>query len=169
MKVYRYPGRALTGDYFRSAAGMLIGFGVLLTVPATTVIVIVFGGVAGLFSYFGVRTMQRHMTRVAITDSEICNAAFGTRVMRWGDLEWLKLRYYGTKRQQRGQGGFMQLTLKGGGESFTYDSGIEGFKYIAWRSAKAARQNGVSVDPTSAGNLLALGLDADVEAPPPEI
>ena len=168
MKVLRYPGRALVGDYIRSAAGLLIGFGVLLSVPATPAIIVVFGGVAGLFSFFGFRTVQRHLTRVAVTEAEICNAGFGSRVMSWSDLEGMKLRYYGTRRQERGQGGFMQLTLKGGGASLACDSAIEGFEYIAWRAAKAARDNGVSVDPASAGNLLALGLDADGEAPRPE-
>ena len=169
MKVLRYPGRVLVGDYIRSAVGLLIGFGVLLSVPATPAIILVFGGVAGLFSIFGLRTVQRQVTRVAVTEAEIHSADFRSRVMSWSDLERMKLRYYGTKRQERGQGGFMQLTLRGGGKSLTYDSGITGFKYIAWRAAKAARNNGVAVDPASAGNLLALGLDADGEAPPPEI
>lgn len=168
MRVFRYPGRTLVGDYVRSVAGMSLGFGVLLSVPATPAIIVIFGGVAGIFSLFGLRTVQRHVTKVAVTDAEICNAGFGTHTLCWGDLGQMKLRYYGTKRQERGQGGFMQLTLKGGGRSLTYDSGLEGFKYIAWRAAKAVRDNDLSVDPTSAGNLLALGLDADGEAPPPE-
>ena len=62
----------------------------------------------------------------------------------------------------------MQLTLKGGGRSFTFESSMDGFRYVAWRAAKAMRENGQSVDPTSAGNLLAIGLDADGEKPPPE-
>lgn len=173
MRIYRYPGRALTGDYIRSAAGMLVGFGVLLSAPATPAIIVIGGGVAGLFSLFGFRTVQRHVTKVAVTDEEICGAAFGTRVMSWTDLERLKLRYYGTRKQERrgGEitGGFMQLTLKGAGQSFTFESSMEGFTYIAWRAAKAARENGVSLDPTSAGNLLAIGLDADRETPPPEV
>jgi hypothetical protein len=148
---------------------MSLGFGVLLSVPPTPAIIVIFGSVAGLFSLFGLRTVQRHVTKVAVTDVEICNAGFGTRTLCWRDLGQVKLRYYGTKRQERGQSGFMQLMLKGGGKSLTYDSGLEGFKYIAWRAAKAARENEVSVDPTSAGNLLALGLDADGEAPPPEV
>lgn len=167
MKVLRYPGHVLVGDYIRSATGLLIGFGVLLSVPATPAIIVVFGGVAGLFSLFGFRTVQRQVTRVSVTEAEIRSADFRARVMPWTDLEQMKLRYYGTKRQERGQGGFMQLTLRGGGRSLTYDSGIEGFKYIAWRAAKAARENGVSLDPTSAGNLLQLGIDADHDAPPP--
>ena len=169
MKVFRYPGRAVAGDYIRAAAGIVIGFGVLLSVPPTPAIILVFGGVAGLFSLFGFRTLQRQMTKVAVTDAEICRAGFGSRVMSWSDLERLKLRYYGTKRQERAQGGFMELTLKGGGASLACDSGIDGFRYIAWRAAKAARDNGVSVDPASAGNLLALGIDADGEVPPPEL
>ena len=169
MKVFRYPGRVLIGDYIRSVAGIVIGFGVLLSVPPSPAIIVVFGGVAGLFSLFGFRTLQRQMTKVAVTDAEICSASFGSRVMSWSDLERLKLRYYGTKRQERGQGGFMVLKLTGGGASLAYDSAIDGFTYIAWRAAKAARDNGVSVDPASAGNLLALGIDADGEAPPPEL
>jgi len=148
---------------------MSLGFGVLLSVPPTPAIIVIFGSVAGVFSLFGLRTVQRHVTKVAMTDAEICNAGFSKSALCWGDLGQIKLRYYGTKRQERGQGGFMQLTLKGGGQSLTYDSGLEGFKYIAWRAAKAARDNDVSVDPASAGNLLALGLDADGEAPPPEV
>ncbi len=166
MKVYRYPPRALVGDYIRSAAGVAVGLGVLLSGQPTPAIIVIFGGIAGLFGFFGLRTAQRHLTKVAITDQEICNAAFGTRVLHWTDLERFKLRYYGTKRQ-KGNGGFMQLTLAGGGSSLTYESSIDGFEYIAWRGAKAMRENGVSMDPTSAGNLLAIGLDADGERPPP--
>lgn len=169
MKVLRYPGRVLVGDYVRTAVGLLVGVGVLLSVPATPAIIVVFGGIAGLFSFFGLRTVQRQVTRIAVTEVEICSAGFGSRVLSWADLERMKLRYYGTKRQERGRGGFMQLTLRSGGKSLTCDSGIEGFRYIAWRAAKAARENGVTVDPASAGNLLALGLDADGDVPPPEI
>ena len=52
--------------------------------------------------------------------------------------------------------------------TLTYDSGIDGFDFLAWRAAKAIRENGLSIDPTSAGNLLSLGVDADQETPPPE-
>ncbi|MGF1611695.1 MAG: hypothetical protein ACFCUQ_19995 [Kiloniellales bacterium] len=168
MKLYRYPPRALAGDYLRAAVGVGVGVGVLLSVPPTPVIVVVFGGLAGLFGYFGLRTIQRHVTKVAVTGDEICRRAFGTDVMAWGELERFKLRYYGSKRQQqRGNGGFLELTLSGGGTSLTLESNLEGFTYIAWRAAKAMRDNGASMDPTSAGNLLAIGLDADGENPPP--
>ena len=168
MKVYRYPGRALAGDYVRAGAGLVVGVGVLLSTPLSPVIVGVFGSWTALFGYFAYRTIQRNLTRVAVTETEICDVGFRTRVMAWGDLQWLKLRYFGTKRQARTQGGFMQLKLRGGGRSLIYDSGMEGFDYVAWRAAKAIRENGFSMDPTSAGNLLSLGVDADQETPPPE-
>jgi xanthosine utilization system XapX-like protein len=168
MVVCRYTGRALVGDYIRAAAGLAVGLGVLLSTPASPAIVAIFGGWSVLFGYFAYRTIQRNMTRVAITDTEICDVGFRTRVMAWQDLKWLKLRYFGTKRQTVTEGGFMQLKLRGGGRSLTYDSGLDGFDYVAWRAAKAIRENGHSLDPTSAGNLLGLGVDADRETPPPD-
>ena len=170
MRVYRYPIRSLTGDYLRSALGLAVGVAVLLSVPASPVILSVFGAVIALFGYFGVRTLQRHVLKVTVTDVEIRNSGFGTRVIPWGKLQRVKLRYFGTKRHDRsnrGSSGFMQLTLKGGGASLTFESSLEGFDDIAWRATKAARDNGVAVDPTSAENLLAIGLDADSELPPP--
>ena len=166
--VHRYPARALAGDYIRAAAGLAVGLGVLLSTPLSPAIVAIFGSWSALFGYFAFRTVQRNVTRVAITDTEICDVGLRTRVMAWADLQWLKLRYFGTKRQARAEGGFMQLKLKGGGRSLTYDSGMEGFDYVAWRAAKAIRDNGFSMDPTSAGNLLSLGVDADRDSPPPE-
>jgi hypothetical protein len=168
MRVYRYPGRALAGDYLRAALGLCIGLSVILFVALSPAIIVIFGGLACLFGFYGFRTVRRQLTRVAVTDAEICDTGLGTRVMAWGDLRRIKLRYFGTKRQERDRGGFMQLTLKGGGTSLTYDSGLEGFDYVTWRAAKALRENGRAMDPTSAGNLLTLGLDADVEMPPPD-
>jgi hypothetical protein len=167
MMVYRYPGRALAGDYLRAGAGLAVGLGVLLSTPLSPAIVAIFGCWSALFGVFAVKTIQRNLTRVAITDTEICDVSFRTKVMAWRDLQRLKLRYFGTKRQVRAEGGFMQLKLRGGGRSLTYDSAMDGFDYVAWRAAKAIRDNGRSMDPTSAGNLLSLGVDADRDTPPP--
>ena len=166
--VYRYSGRALAGDYVRAVAGLAVGLGVLLSTPLSPAIVAIFGSWSALFGFFAYRTVQRSLTKVAVTETEICDVGLRTRVLAWGDLQRLKLRYFGTKRQTRAEGGFMQLKLKGGGRSFTYDSGMEGFDYVAWRAAKAIRDNGFPMDPTTAGNLLSLGVDADQETPPPE-
>lgn len=167
MKIYRYSMRSLAGDYVRSGTGLAVGVGVLLSVPPSPAIIGIFGSVVVLFGFFALRTVQRQLLKVAVSDEEICNASIRTRTLSWNDLERFKLRYFGTKRDNRSSGGFMQLTLKGGGTSLTFESSLAGFDYIAWRASKAARENGLSMDPTSAGNLLAIGLDADGETPPP--
>jgi hypothetical protein len=168
MTVYRYPVRALAGDYLRSAAGMGVGLAVVLSVPENPYAVVIFGTIGALFGYFGYRTLERHLSRVEVTDAEIRHAALGTRSLAWHDLQRIKLRYFGTRRQHRGSGGFMELKLWGRTTSLTYDSNLEGFDYLAWRATKALRENGLSMDPASAGNLLNLGLDADGDSPPPE-
>lgn len=169
MTVLRYPPRALLGDYVRSAVGLAVGLGVLFTVPPSLVIVVVFGGITALFLVFGARTARRHVTQIAVTNDEICAASFGTRVLPWTALDGLKLRYYGTRRQRAREdgGGFMQLTLTGAGTSVTVESSLDGFEYVAWCAARAARDNRISLDPTSAGNLLDLGIDADADQPAP--
>ncbi len=169
MNEFRYPVNALLGDYVRAGVGLAVGLGVLATVPATPVILVVFGGLTGLFGVFGARTMHRHVIRIEIGEAGIRSAGLTTRALAWNDLETMRLRYYGTRRQRARNdgGGFMQLALRGAGAALTLESSVEGFEYIAWRAAKAARDNGVSLDPTSAGNLLDIGIDADVEQPPP--
>ena len=71
MTVYSYPLNSLVGDYLRAALGAAIGLGVLLTTPLTTTIVVIFGGLFALFAVFALRTLQRQMTRVAVSDAAI--------------------------------------------------------------------------------------------------
>jgi len=169
MRVLRYPVKSLAADYFRAGVGLSVGLGVLVSVPPGPIAITVFGGLSAIFGVFGYRTMRRHVTKISIGDDAITSQGLGDIVLPWQDLEILKLRYYGSRRQRaRGEGeGFMQLTLRGGGASLTLESSVEGFEYIAWRAAKAARDNAVALDQTSAGNLLDIGIDAHGEQPPP--
>ena len=171
MNVFRYPVRSLVGDYLRAGVGLAVGLGVLASAPGSVTIIVIFGGLTALFGGFAYRTLRRHLLRVALTAEAIHGSGLGTQEVPWGKLDLVKLRYFGTQRQRKREvgGGFMQLTLAGAGTSFTLESSIEGFEYIAWHAAKAARENGVGLDPASAGNLLELGIDADEDGPPPEI
>jgi hypothetical protein len=165
VTVHRYPFRALFGDYARSAAGLAVGLGVLVAVPLTPVIAAIFGGITVLFLVFGLRTLQRHVVRVAMTEDGIAAAGLVTRALRWAALERLTLRYYGTRRQRKdGGSGFMQLSLRGGGVSLRLESSIDGFDEIIRQAARAARNQGLAFDPATAGNLLGLGIDVDSPA-----
>lgn len=160
---YRYPPSAVMGDYFRTAVGLFVGLGVLASVPANWILVVVFGGISVIFLLFGLRTLQRHLTQLTLDQQGIFRSDLFSQTLLWQDLQRLHLRYFGTRRQHNGGSGFMQLTLKGNGRSMKIESDIEGFEDIARQAAEAAKHNGVSLDPTSAGNFLALGIDPDFE------
>ena len=165
---YRYPPSAIIGDYLRAAIGLAVGVGVLATVSISTVILIVFGGITVIFLLFGLRTLQRHLTQITLNQDGIFRSDLFSQSLRWQDLQSLRLRYFGTHRQHRsGGGGFMQLSLKGRGRRMKIESDLEGFEDVTRLAAAAARTNGVSLDPASAGNLLAMGIDPDFEETAP--
>jgi hypothetical protein len=164
----RYPIRTLLGDYIRAIVGFGVGLYILLTVGFSLIIFLIFGSMAVLFLVFGLRTVQRHLAVVALSSEGVACRDLRTRSIYWRDLSYLKLRFYGIRRRSSGDGAnFMQLTIKGGRVSITMDSSLEGFDLLAWRAVKAARENAVSLDPASAGNLLGIGIDVDNESPPP--
>lgn len=174
MKELRYPPRVLFGDYLRSAAGLGVGLGVLLAVPPNLPVVIIFGATAALFAVFGLRTAHRHGLRVAVTAEEIACRGLITKVISWRDIDSVKLRYFGARRSKwRPLGsGFMQLTLKGPaegpgsgwGRAMTFESTLGDFDWLAGRAAAALKARGLPLDPTTASNLIELGIDP--EAPP---
>ena len=161
MKQFRYPPRALFGDYLRCGAGLLVGLGVLAAVPPTPTILAIFGSLAALFAVFGLRTAHRHSLRVVVTEAEIACRGATTKVMPWQQIEAMKLRYFGARRSKLRPlaSGFMQLTLKGAGKAMTFESSIEGFDWLAGRAAAAMRDKGLPIDPATASNLIELGVD----------
>ena len=165
MVVLRYPRNSLMGDYLRSAVGLAIGCGVLLSVPASPVIILVFGSVAVLFAVFGLRTLQRQILHVAVTDGEIATSDVRTRSMAWDQVTRVRVRFYGMRRDRAGKarGGFIELLLKGPAGTMRFESSLEGFDLLAWHAARAARRHGATIDSTSAGNLVELGIDPDGE------
>lgn len=165
---YRYPPRSLVGDYLRSAGGVALGVFALMAAGASTWVVAIFGSVTAIFGYFGFRTMERQLLEVAVTPEGIYTKSLKHKEIPWQDLQVLKLRFFGTRRQvKNSSGGFMQLTLNGSRDKMQFESSIEGFSDIAWHAARALRQNNQSVDPTTAGNLLTLGVHPDEDTPRP--
>lgn len=167
---YRYPPGRLAGDYLRAGVGVAFGLAILLAADDVTwVMGLIFGGLALAFGLFGLRTLRQHMTRVAVNEEGIYTKTLAsTRALPWNRLRGLRLRYFGTHRQRKSKsGGFLELTLNGDAVTMKFESSISGFRDIAWWSSRAARRNGVPLDPSTAGNLLAIGIDADAETPRP--
>ena len=102
MTELRYPIRTLLGDYIRAIVGFGVGLYILLTVGSSPVIFLIFGGMAVLFLVFGLRTLQRHLAVVALSREGIACRDLRTRSIYWGDLSYLKLRFYGIRRRSSG-------------------------------------------------------------------
>ena len=165
---YRYPRRALAGDYLRSVGGVALGVFAVAAAGPGVWIVAIFGSLIAIFGYFGLRTVERQLLEVALTSEGIFTKSLRRKEIAWQDLEALKLRFFGTRREiKNGSGGFMQLTLNGSRDKMKFESSIEGFADIAWHASRALRRNNQGVDPTTAGNLLALGVHPDEDTPRP--
>jgi hypothetical protein len=171
-----YPSRVLVGDWLRTAMGLAIGLGVLGYAAWSPWILAIFGSLTLLFLYFGLRTLQRQMQRIALSDEGLFVRDWRQRALPWDRLNGLRLRFYGTRRQHRQQqggddptGGFLELRLEAPQARVTLDSALPGFALVAWRAARAVRAAGSGFDPVTAGNLLTLGVDPDKDTEPPEM
>lgn len=176
MLFLSYPSRVLVGDWLRTVTGLTIGLGALLFVELNVWILVIFGSITLLFGYFGLRTLERQFQRIGVSEEGVLLRDWRTKALPWSEIEALRLRFYGTRRQHRqlGEGddptgGFLELRLQARGTKAVMDSTLPGFALVAWRGTKAARDRGLSFDPITAGNLLTLGVDPDKDTPPPEM
>ena len=158
MIEYRYPARALAGDYARAGIGLLVTLGPLLFVPASPVMMVILGGLAALFLAFGARTVLRQCTVVRLDDAGIAAVGPVRAQIAWKDLEGLALAYYSTRRDRTR--GWMQVTMKGRGSRLRIDSTIDGFGDIVRAATRHAERRGLGLSPATMGNLTAMGIDS---------
>ena len=154
----RYPKGALLLDYGRAALGLAIGLVGLLSLTGAPVIMLIFGGIAVLFLLFGLRTLGRQLLSVAWSEAGVTLDDWRRREIAWNDLASLRLRYFGTRREHKQGGGFLELTLTDGATKARLDSALDSFEGLLGRAVKAARQNGLDLDATTRENLEGLGL-----------
>lgn len=157
MREFRYPVRALAGDYARAGVGLLVTLGPLLFVPASPVMMVILGGLAALFLAFGARTALRQWTVVRMDDAGIVADGLMRAQIAWSELEGLALAYYSTRRDRTR--GWMQVTMKGRGSRLRIDSTIDGFGDIVRAATRHADRRGLELSPATMGNLAAMGID----------
>jgi len=168
-----YPVRTLLPDYVRAGTGVAISVGVLAVNPVGWTLGTVFGGVLMLFGGYGARTVHQTLYGVGVDAAGITAHGLHCRRVPWTELAAVKLRHYGGRKAKRAdddptQRGFHQLTLRTADARLTLESNLESFTYVVWRAARAARTRGLGLDPITAENMLALGVDPDGETRPPE-
>ncbi|HTO84175.1 MAG TPA: hypothetical protein VMQ73_18260 [Methylomirabilota bacterium] len=156
VSIHRYSAKNLLPDYLRGAAGLAIGGGGWLLAPSAPHVIVIFGGLTVLFLLFTMRTVARQRAWIELTEESISIGRGRETLLRWSDLDRVKLRYYSTRRNR--SGGWMTLKLSAGATSMSVDSNIDGFDAIAARAARALRDNRLLTDDTTVANLAALGL-----------
>lgn len=156
--IHHYPLGAVTADYARALAGIILTFGPLAFVNIGSVMVYILAGLGALFLLFGCQTVFRHLTKVEVSVAGIRITGSGNQAIQWCDLDHMSLRYYTTRRNK--SGGWMQLKIKGKGRDVTLDSSLEGFDDIVCRALEAARANAITLESGTLTNLPAMGIDA---------
>jgi len=161
MTEYRYPLRALAGDYVRSAVGFgLTGTPLLLANPASAMIAVL-GGLSLVFAAFGLRTALRHRTVIRLGEAGVSAEGPLPRTVNWQELRGMTLRFYSLKRGKDRNAidkGWMQLKLVGGESALVIDSTLDGFEAVVARATTVARARGLEFAPDTVANLAALGL-----------
>jgi len=156
MSDHAYPASAMVADYLRAAAGLVPATALLSAVPVGAVAGTVLGGFAAIFAVFGLRTVLRHRTRLALTETELRAEGAVRTVIPWAELDRMRLAYYSTRRDTRA--GWMQLELGARRSRLRLDSRIAGFEQLVERAALEAAARGLQLTPTTCANLEAMGL-----------
>jgi hypothetical protein len=156
MTRHAYPSSAMIGDYLRAVAGFVPAAVILALAPVGAVAAAILGGLAALFSVFGIRTALRHGTRVEMTETGLSAAGPIAAAIRWAELDRMKLAYYSTRRDRRD--GWMQLELRAGWSRIRLDSRIDGFAELVERAARAAAARRLVLSAATVANLETLGI-----------
>lgn len=162
----RYPLRALRADYLRAGSGLALSLGPALAIPLTSPAMYVLLPAATLFLAFGLRTWQRHISRLEVDPAGISLFSPRRVSLPWNRVQAVKLSYYSTRADRTG--GWMQLTLKGEDPqregrlcTLRLDSSLDGFEQVARLAAAAAAANGLALPESTRTNFGALGIALD--------
>lgn len=169
---HRYPVKALKGDYFRAGAGLAFCALPLMFATPFGGVFVVFGGLASMFVFYGLRVWARQLsvvdvtgTGVSVTGPRIISGRLASRVtLAWDEARAVKLSYYSTKRDHTG--GWMTLKLKGAGASLSIESDIDGFPAIATKAASVAKANNIPLSETTVSNFAILGITVSAARTP---
>ena len=154
MAIYRYPKSRILADYFLGGSGALMCGALVALAASSLFVLIVFGGLTGVFLLFTIRTALRQRLRIAADADGIRMSGGSVRSLRWDEVESVRLRYFSTRRSRKG--GWMTLTLRGPRQKIVVDSYLDGFEPLVRQAASIVTSRDLALDPTSASNFAAL-------------
>ncbi len=146
----------LRADYFRAFVGFIICFApyVLGAEPVGGVLILL--GCAALFAIYGLRTIFRQLARIELDEQKIAMKIIKYRVIPWEKLTELSLSYFTTWRS--GGNGWMQLRLKGAGQTFRFESNLSDFEQVVRSAVGAAMNNKLELSSSTLRNIDALNI-----------
>jgi hypothetical protein len=153
----RYVPAALRWEMVKGGAGTLGGLGILIGLHPSLWVGVPVGVATALFAAYGWQQARRTRVRIEVTEERLL-AAEGERMQElpWPALEKFKLNYYAFGRKS--DSGTLVLTLRGAGLRIKIDSAADEFATALYYSAQVARQQNLSLEPTTLANLEQLGL-----------
>ena len=151
---------ALAGDFIRGAAAFACTLFALLLLPVGSILFLTALLLAGVFGLYLGGTASRLRTLVEVNDDGIrlSGGLFGAKSIKWTQLERFELRFFSLSRDRKE--GWMDLKLKGGGQTISLDDRLARFHDVLARAWDAARAADVGISDTTHANLIAAGIIA---------
>jgi hypothetical protein len=148
-----YRTAPLVADYLRACAGLALAGVPLVAADPGWPVGLGLLALVVLFLVFLAQTWQRQRSRVRLSAGGVALLAGAERRLAWRDLDALRLRWFGSRRQGKG---WLELELRAGGERFVVTSALERFDAVVAEAVNAARDNGLPLEPSTRANLEAL-------------
>ncbi len=148
--VLAYRTGPLLADYCRAGTGLTLAAVPLVAMAPVWPIAIGLVALIALFMTFLLQTWRRQHTRVSMAAGAITLTDHAERRLAWKELDALRLRWFGSRRQGRG---WLELELHGAGQRLVLTSALDGFEGVVAAAGHAARANGVALDPATQANL----------------
>ncbi|MGY8994805.1 MAG: hypothetical protein ACKVH7_00010 [Alphaproteobacteria bacterium] len=162
--LHRYDTRVLMGDYIRAGAGALICFAPVLLVEVVNVLVYILLSIGTVFTVFGLRTLIKQMTSIELSATGIRTLGPLARTIGWSELSGMKLAFYSMRRNRyggtmdlSGSKSWMELKLRGTGNTITVDSSLDGFDSVVAVAMEAAQDRELPLNDVTLANLDAMG------------
>ena len=140
-----YRRLPLLADYFRGWAGLALAALPLITMTPTWPVTLGLVALIGLFLGFLVQTWRRQHSRVRLAPRG--RVSWRPAPLAWRDLDGLRLRWFGSRRQGRG---WLELELRGGGVRLVMTSALDRFDELVADAVQAANDRGLALEPRRA-------------------
>jgi hypothetical protein len=158
VKEFKWPMKALVGDYVRGSLGALFALLCATLAPAGSWWQIVLFVLLIVFLTFLCDVMIRNGTRVAMSSAALSSVRpiWGETRIEWACIDGLDVRFYPSRRDRTA--GWMTAKIKGQSRTISLDDALPGFEDVMERAMQALEARGLGMNESTAANLASLGL-----------